>query len=221
MITAKSDVNEWVVVEKIPAATNTGFELLEHEITCDLRQYRAVPSVDIAKPISPVVQRIRQVIKNIGDETDYRLNARTSGVDVYSCSATHPEKLKIYASDQRTKVDKYLVKSRILEFDVGDDPRNREFAIETSKTYWNAFQNHDQSWMGVTVVLPTRSMRFLLMFPDDKPYTSFERFVHDVHGNRIDLPVDEFVLEDPRGRWIWWEVSNPKPHYGYNIDWQW
>ena len=221
LITSKSDVNEWIVVDEVPAATNTGFELLEHEVTCDLRKYREVPSVDIAKPISPVVQRIRQVIKNIGDATEYRLNARTSGVDVYSCSATHPEKLKIYASEQRTKVGKYPVKPRILEFNVADDPRDREFAIETSKTYWNAFQNHDQSWMGVTVVLPTQSMRFLLMFPDDKPYTKFECFVHDSHGNRVDLPVDDFVLEDPRGRWIWWEISNPKPHHGYNIDWQW
>lgn len=221
LITTKSDVNEWVVVEKVPAATNTGFELLEYEITCDLRQHRTVPSVDIGKPISPVVQRIRQVVKNAGDATSYRLNARTSGVDVYSWSATHPEKLKTFASDQRIKIGKYPVKPRILEFDIGDEPREREFTIEASKTYWNAFQNHDQSWTGVTVVLPTGSMRFLLMFPDDKPYTEFERFVHDAHGNRIDLPVDEFVMEDPRGRWIWWEISNPKPHHGYNIDWKW
>ena len=221
-ITTKSDVKKsWVDVEKVPAATNTGFELLENEITCDLRRYRAVSSVDIGKPVSPVIQRIRQVVKNVGDATKYRLNARTSGVDVYSWSRTHPEKLKVYASDQRLKIDKYPVKPRILEFDVDDDPRDREFVIEASKTYWNAFQNHDQSWTGVTVVLPTASMRFLLMFPDDKPFTEYERFVHDANGNRIDLPVDEFVVEDPRGRWIWWEISNPKPHHGYNIDWEW
>lgn len=210
---------ERVVVEFVPMATKSGFELIEHRVVSDLRSFKQIPSVDHDKMQSPVVQTITQRVRNIGNGTTYKLKAHTSGIDVFSQSASHP--LVVYASEERRTVAKYPVKPRILEFDVSNESQGQEFTIDVSKTYWNAFQNPDQSWVGIAVELPTRSIEYFVVFPDDKPYTSFEHFVNDENGNRIDLPAEEYVLEDPQKRWLWWNIVNPKPGHGYNIDWEW
>ncbi len=210
-----------LLVEAVPDETTTGFELIEYSVVCDLRSFKQVPSVDHGKMLSPVVQHIRQRIQNISDATTYRLEAYTSGIDVFSHSTTHKDRLVVYASDERRTVARYRVKPRILEFDVSGDPKNREFTIQVSKTYWNAFQNPDQSWVGVTVALPTRSISYLIVFPEDRPYTEVEHFANDENKNRIDLPAETYVLEDPQKRWVWWNIVNPKPGHGYNIDWEW
>ncbi len=213
---------ERVNVEIVPEATGTGFELIQHSIVCDLRSFRPVSSVDQEKQISPVIQHVRQRIKKTGqEESKYRLWAHTSGLDVYSRSLTHQDRLTVFASEERRTVAKYLVRPRVLEFDVSDDPDNREFTLQVTKTFWNAFQNPDQSWVGVVVGLPTRSISYLIIFPDDKPYTTFDLFANDANKNRIDLPAETYVLEDPGRRWLWWNIVNPKPGNGYNIDWEW
>jgi len=205
----------------LPKPTIDGFELIEHSVVCDLRGFQKVSSVDQEKKISPVVQHIRQTIINLNGDTKYRLWSHTSGIDVYSQSLTHANRLKVYTSKDRYTVAGYLVRPRVLEFNVSDDPVNSAYTIQVKKTFWNAFQNPDQSWAGILVGLPTRSIQYLIVFPNDKPYLEFEFFANDSNNNRIDLPSETYVLEDPQNRWIWWNINNPTPGNGYNIDWEW
>ena len=207
--------------ESVPSATKEGFELIEHSVVCDLRSFQSVSSVNQDKKLSPVVQHVRQIIRNVDGLSKYRLWSHTSGLDVYSQSNTHKGRLLVYTSEERRTVAKYLVRPRVLEFDVSEDPMDREFTIQVSKTFWNAFQNQDQSWGGLVVGLPTRSIKYLVIFPDEKPFKSFELFANDEQKNRIDLPTETYVLADPQKRWIWWNIVNPKPGNGYNVDWQW
>ena len=207
-------------VDTVPEPTTTGFELLEHSVICDLRKFRPVSSVDHDKKLSPVVQSIHQRIKKIDGSQSYLLAAHTSGIDVFCQSASHP--LIVHASEERRSVaEKYTVKPRVLEFDVSEEAMNSEFTIKTTKTFWNAFNNPDQSWVGIIVGLPTRSISYLVVFPENKPYTSFKLFVDDEHQNRRDLPTEHYVLEDPHKRWLWWNIVDPKPRHSYNIDWEW
>lgn len=210
-----------IEIEAVPDPTTTGFELIEHAVVFDLRSFQPVSSIDQGKKRSPVVQHVRQLLINTDNAAKYRLWADTSGLDVYSHSTTHKDRLVVYASDERRTVAQYLVRPRILEFDVSDDPQNSEFTIQVTKTFWNAFQNPDQSWVGVVVGVPTKNIRCLIIFPEDKPYTRFDHFVNDENKNRIALPDETYVLEDPQKRWIWWNIVDPKLGHGYNIDWEW
>lgn len=210
-------------VNDLPKATTSGFELIEHIVVTDLRSYRKIKSGEAKENPSPVVQRIRQIIKKDSNSPKfYRLKAYTSGLDVFSDSVTHRENMTAYVSKGlKEKIsDKYIVKPRILEFDVQSDSNVDEFLLKVSKTYWNAFQNDDQSWVGVSVGIPTRSITFLVLFPEDKPYIEFDHFVNK-HQKRINLPPETYVLEDPDKKWIWWKIENPEPGNGYNIDWEW
>ena len=96
-----------------------------------------------------------------------------------------------------------------------------EFTLQVSKTFWNAFQNSDQSWVGVVVGVPTSNINFLVVFPEDKPYITFDHYVNDENKNRIKMPDQTYVIEGPQNRWVWWSIENPKLGHGYHIDWEW
>ena len=149
-----------LAVDRVPDTTKNVFELIEHSVVCDLRRFKLSPSVDHGLPRSPVVQTIRQRIKKLDDSPSYFLRAHTSGIDVFSASPSHP--LTVHASDERNTYGEYRVKPRVLEFDVSEEPPEHEFALEVSKTFWNAFQNPDQSWAGIFLELPTRSISYLV-----------------------------------------------------------
>ncbi len=225
----KEPLKERVLVKKDdmpgPTTNESEFELIEHVVVTDLRSYKEIlDSDDLRTKTSPVVQRIRQEIKKSDiSPAVYRLKGYTSGIDVYSDSITHRDEMKVYESEGlKEKIDnRYIVKPRILEFDISDTTNgDNEVLLKISKTYWNAFQDDKQSWVGVSVGIPTRSITFLVLFPKDKPYSKFEHFVNR-NQKRIDSYNENYVLEDPDKEWIWWKIENPQTGHGYNIDWDW
>jgi len=226
--------------DSAPTPTQSGFKLLEYTVECDLRRWHQVDSVeygDILKA-SPVVQAVRQTLINTDGADKYYLRAHTSGLDVFSHSTTHQgvndggthfftvhesNEVFIIGGNKGELEDTggYKVKQRILEFDVSEDPKDREFDIHVFKTYWNAFQHPDQSWAGLVVDIDTEYIRYLLVFPDDKPYTSYVFFANDDQVHRTDLPAEDYILEDEKKHWLCWYIQNPKVGHSYNIDWEW
>ena len=75
--------------------------------------------------------------------------------------------------------------------------------------------------MGVTTELPTLSINFLVVFPEDRPYKKLQYFASDKDKKRIDVKESKHVIADKNSTWVSWHIVNPKAHYGYHIDWEW
>ncbi len=210
---------------EFPARTTSGFELETYTIVFDLRSFKPIPSKYRGKKHSYVVQEILQTIRKTSKSETYFLPAHTSGFDVYVRSMTkEPRLTAIHANeaDERAVLGKYPVKPRLFEFDVSNIPDNGKFGLHILKTYVDAFQNEDQSWVGVNVGLPTRSISYIILFPKDRPYTAFKRFANDSNSSPSTLPSDEqFLADEENHLWIWWKITDPKPNYEYNVDWEW
>lgn len=215
----REPVHERIWVETVPQPTSTNVELIDYWVIWDLRGVKELSSLDIGSKLSPAVQRLRQRVVKMAELDFYRLPAYTSGIDIFSQSHSMP--LSVYASDERNQIAQYTVKPRMLEFDVSDIPVGSEFNLDVTKTYWNAFQNKDQSWVGITTELPTLSIDFLVIFPDDRPYKTLEYFATDEARKRIDIKDSKYVIMDKNKTWISWHIEKPRAGYGYHIDWEW
>ncbi len=227
-IIQKKSSSSRVWVDKVPEdVTTSGFELMDYSVMFDLRA-REELNLEESDPAdrdalkSPVVQTIRKVIRNIDGADRYSFRSSTSGVDVFARSSTHEDRMKVFASHtERQNSGLYLTKPRVIELNVSKDPKDRDFIIEITKTFWNSFQTEKQSWAGLYATVPMHSISILALFPKDKPATKIEYFAHNQLKNRIDLPNEKQVIIGPHGSWVWWRIVEPIPGYGYAIDWEW
>lgn len=218
LITSKPSDNR-ILVESVPEPTIANVELIDYWVIWDLRNLKKLSSLDRTQMLSPAVKRVRQRVKKIANIDNYRVPAYTSGLDIYSRSDSLP--LTVYASEERSNIAAYPVKPRMLEFDVSGVALGDEFFIDVSKTYWNAFQNDDQTWLGVTTELSTLSINFLVVFPEDRPYKQLNYFASDKNKKRIDVDNAKYVVEGTDKTWVSWHIDSPKAHHGYHIGWEW
>lgn len=209
-------------VDSLPELNIKDFSVVQESIIFDLRRWVPVPSLRRQQPVSPGVMHSRVRLKKKVETDAYHIPAGTSGYDIYFHSESHPDRYAVLVNDKESKMGKYPVKERVLEVDVSDAPVGKEFDIETTRTYWNAFQNEDQSWVGTIVRQPPNDIRFLILFPSGRPFTDFKCWVAKVRGDdRVPCTGRQVVIEDPNKNFIYWKIINPRPNHSYQIDWEW
>lgn len=211
-----------IQVESLPEANAADFDVISEHIICDLRSWEYVPSIDRSKPLSPAVMRSDVRLRKRVETDFYRIPSGTSGLDIYFHAESHPDAYRVLVNDSQAKMGRYAVKERVLEIDIRSVPIGKDFRIQTSRTFWNAFQNEDQSWVGTIVREPVEEISFFLLFPESRPYKDFECLIAE-RGTKISVPCtgEQTVIEDPRKRFIFWQTMYPKPNHSYQIDWNW
>jgi hypothetical protein len=209
-------------VDVLPPENHTDFEPVERDMVWDLRAWKPVPSHVNDQLVSPAVltQRIR--LRKLKETDFYRTEARTTGADIFFRSPTHDDSLRVLACDVPTKVGGVVGKSRMSDYDVSDVPLNSEFTIESILTFWNGFRSEDDLWVGATVKAPTSTISFLVIMPRQKPMLEYTLRVAEIDGDRLgDYSGQQFVFEDPDGRYLFWEIVTPETNLVYRVDWKW
>ena len=114
------------------------------------------------------------------------------------------------------------MKVRQFEIDVSRVPARQEFNVDKRFTFWNAFQNPDQWWVGTIVRERPLKVAFLIILPQSRPFRSFSVHAAELNGHeQRQFDGEQFIYEDPDRRYIFWEIVKPEANFVYRVDWQW
>jgi hypothetical protein len=214
----------------------SGFELLEERIIWDLREWKEVPTVellggdlteqDLRKHHSAATVISEMKIRRISEEArSYKIRAQTSGYEIFSRCQSHPENCVVVVNDEVGPAGGIHMKDRLLEVDVSQEPvttkeNDHSFWIKTTRTYWNAFQRDEQTFVGTIVRQPIDWVDILVIVPEEKPIMNFELMKAQTDGDNL-YPFNEqgVVLEGTN--YIYWKILKPTPGWGYRLDWGW
>lgn len=160
--------------------------------------------------------------QKIKESKTFDILAMTSGYDIYNRCDPPLDKCSVYVADDRIPIGGSIVKSRIISVDTSDILIYGEFDIRITRTYWNAFQNEDQSWIGTTVRQPVYKVSLIIMLPDKKLFDDYILYVSEIGKNKqFPYSGDKIVISDKNGKYIHWKIIRPRPGHVYYIDWDW
>lgn len=199
------------------------FEVIEHQMVWDLRAWKPVIGESKDMLISPASTYQRKRLRKTRDTQVFATQARTTGADVFTRSPDDGRALQVLASNAPAKVGGLVMKARQAIFDVADVPVGREFTLATTRTYWNGFRDEDDLWVGAMVKNGSyEKVSFLLIVPTEKPIQSYHLRAAEIDGDGVENDLgQQFIFEDPDGRYLFWEVANPKQNHVYQIYWKW
>jgi len=145
----------------------------------------------------------------------------TTGVGLDPRCLTHHYSLK-KAVEPDVHGDRRLGENWEVQVDVSDVPLNEEFLVINEITYWNAFRGEDQDWAAIKAEKDTREIALLLLFPQDKPYKSYELYAYPHGSGKQKLFAGESTIFPSKNHMtLFWKVNNPKTDYTYEIVWTW
>ncbi|GAI90017.1 unnamed protein product, partial [marine sediment metagenome] len=148
----------------------TSFEFLEDTRYFDLRNWRP-PRDKNANHYSPVTMIRETRVRKIRPEDYIRIQAMTSGTNVYLSSRREKDR---YAVPDLERVGKQDLKVREIVLDLADVGVGDEETLVVNVTYYEAFQTPDQWWAGVTVKEQISRVGLVVVFPEDRPFLSLE-----------------------------------------------
>jgi hypothetical protein len=111
-----------------------------------------------------------------------------------------------------------------LESDVKDAPLFEPFEIITQTTAWNTLQNPKEDFEGTLILIPTRKLTLIVMFPKDKlpPKDGVTTEYAPLLDDASRRPSSEGHLTvAPDFSYAKWEIDQPNLLYHYYIHWQW
>ena len=122
---------------------------------------------------------------------------------------------EIFVGDDRVKV-------RRLSIDVSSVPMNDEYEVRYSSTRWNSLQSDAELWHGIEGYAGAFKVSLLLIFPENKPFTSHRLMVSKKGRDTPRAYEGEKILLGAENRqWLYWEVPNPEPGLVYRLHWTW
>ena len=211
-----------VNVSKLDTPDNSSFEEFEKLTIADLRQWRPVSLRDQDTPLSPVVLSSRNRYRKLKPSNLLIRESRTASRDIFIECVSHPSEYRILANDPSVNVGDVVMKTRHLELDVSRIPVGDEFSLESRTTFWNAFQDPKQTWVGTMVHQAVLNASFLLVLPDDRPYRSFQLRAAEIDGKEeLEYLGEQLVFEADNQTWLYWEIVSPEPGYVYQVHWEW
>lgn len=208
-------------VEKIETSDNARFDILNDDRIVDMRGWKEVPSDRLNEPHSLIaVTRRLRMMKN-AEVPHFEMQARTTGLDVVlACPETYPcsyeaQKAESFVGQERMKVRKVSV-------DVSSIEVGREFDLRVMQTYVNSMQTAVEQWFGLIGYKKSFLSSLLLIFPDRRPFKSYElKVVATDKSTPVDYAGTRVVLEDPERKWIYWQIPKPQAGHVYRLNWIW
>ncbi len=211
-----------VEVDALEPANPSAFLPVSRLQIWDFRPWQNVPEEQRDQPLSSVVAITREVLRKQKPVDVYPTQSRTTGVDVFLRSDSHPDRFRVLAEKASSVVGGQSMQSRQLLIDVSDRPVGSEFEVVRRSTYWNGCQRDDQRWIGTMVYSRPFKVSFLVIMPEGKPFRSYQLRVAEIDGEGL-KPYEgtQLVLEDPERQYLFWEIVKPLPQHVYRVDWEW
>ena len=110
------------------------------------------------------------------------------------------------------------MKTRHLEIDIRDVAVGDEFSVESRTSFWNAFQDKDQTWVGAMVHQPILNASFLVVLPADRPYKTFRLRAAEIDGDQeFEYEGEQLIFEAEDQTWLYWEIVEPDAGFVYQV----
>jgi len=213
-------------VDSLPSPDAMGFTILRKDMVWDARQWRVVKESAIGKDGSALTAHSRFAVRKDAPREVFVQAPKTTGTGLFSRNfSSYP--WTVFAVREPKIVGDILMIERQEHFDVSTVPVGREFIVVDATTYWNSMQSKADLWVGVIAYNGMQSASILLILPVGKPWkkywiTAAENARH-VKSEPINYHESNcfLVADEQKHQWIYWEVSNPKPGYVYQLRWDW
>ena len=180
-------------VEKLDPVDYSNFNILSDDRFVDMRLWKQVSDADFHELESAVVSTDWIRFKKIGPAATFDRDEKTSGQEIFFRghaglpSKTIGQRNEIFVGADRVKV-------RRLSIDVSSVPMNDEYEVRYSSTRWNSLQSESELWHGIEGYAGSFKVSLLLIFPENKPFTS-SRLMVSKKGR--DTPRASTGREDP------------------------
>lgn len=194
----------------------------------DLRQRVPVPISDrkTVKRSKAVRLETYDVVKVLGNAQHFMRRLATSGMtpDV-SCENYNYTVKELRGDELRKQGVTENLTGYDMAVDISGEPVDKPFKVLLRLVYWNGFQGESGDWTSHNAIYPERLLTFRVIFPRDKPYTTYTLYafprLEGTHREAYkDKPEINESLRDG-SKVIEWIVRNPKTNYAYRIDWTW
>ncbi len=161
-------------------------------------------------------------MRKVRSASEFSQQWRTSGADLFVRCLSHPnscrtliQKAPAFVGQQQTKVRQCMV-------DLGDLPVQKETDLEFAATFWNNLQTPGERWLGVIGYPQSFKISMLILFPPDRPFTSYRLTIAPtVKGQEAAFEGRKVLLKDAQASYLFWEVLEPKAGYVYRAHWDW
>lgn len=211
-----------VNVDALKTPDMSAFAEVEKLLIADLRDWRPVPLRDREIPLSPVVFTSRGRFQKLTAADVFVREARTASRDIFLECVSHPSDYRILANDSPVKVGSNVMKTRHLEININNVAVGDEFSVEARTSFWNAFQDEDQTWVGAMVHRPVLNASFLVVLPDDRPFKAFRLRAAEIDGDQeFEYEGEQLIFEAEDRTWLYWEIVKPKAGFVYQVHWEW
>ena len=208
-------------VDKLDPIDYSQFNILSDDRFVDMRLWKEVPDADLHELKCAVVSTDWVRFKKTSLAKTFDRDERTTGQEIFFRphaglpSKELGQRSEIFVGDDRVKV-------RRLSTDVSSVPANEEYEVRYSSTHWNSLQSESELWHGIEGYAGSFKVSLLLIFPENKPFTS-SRLMVSRKGR--DTPREyegkKILLEGENKQWLYWEVPNPEPGLVYRLHWTW
>ena len=109
-----------------------------------------------------------------------------------------------------------------VQVDISQEEVGVPFLIVTEATYWNGFSGEDAEWAAITAQSGTEEVAIIILFPELKPYETFELRACP-HGSSTcgQWFGESVVVPSQNGKAFVWKIRDPEPEYTYQVHWTW
>ncbi len=214
------------VVDELPPPNRDGFIVLRKDLIWDLRQTRRVSENVIGPKGSALTLQSTHTVQKTADRSKYVAAPKTTGTELF-CRPDGRHPFQIFAIQRRSLVGEDLMLERQIHSDVSKIPIGGEFVISVRSTFWNSMQSEQDQWVGVQAREGLKEASILIIFPEDRPCKTYwataASHEQEVRIEPEDYDSDNyfFLGDTEHGRWVYWEVLQPKPGYVYQVRWTW
>ncbi len=220
--TDKSSPHPVTVTEKRLVNNFAEFNILEDSFEVDLRDWKPITPDAPLRSAGYTTSRHMKLVK-LRDTDTLWIEARTSGRDlVRRALQPNPQTAKVVALKKPVLVGKQAMISSFLGFDTRDIPINEEFDCHSITTYWDALQRREEQWFGVIGYPGSYKVSMLLLFPEDKPYSTIALMTAKRGEPNPRVYTGKMIVyESPDHRWLYWEIPSPEAEHVYQLHWRW
>ena len=217
-----------------PPLPLSGYAVAEETVNLDLRKRQQLSLLDwAAGNLSKVEWKRNKVIKSTGS-TVKELNFRhaTSGREIIDLEipqdadflteikeALYNPFVKLLSGEFFTDLIKKEGQMKTYYMTVPVTAQEGQ-EIDYTLEYHNAFQGKDFEWAGNIFSADTDMFTMFIVFPENKPYTSFKVYKKGVGGDKKVEILDPNVSQVDTHA-LKWKIQNAKKGEKYYIKWTW
>lgn len=219
--------------------TEDGYRISKEEIRIDLRKRKKISKLEssFGTALSETERFQRIVIKDIDTGIEeINLPHATSGTRI-KCEDKPPDaRWRILEDEAKILYHPFveLLKGRGLfknllakggrmqsYYMIAPVTNGKGQEVVYTLKYYNAFQGRDFEWVGKCLSADTDTITMHIIFPEDKPFKSFETYRKENRAAPKILIDDPEVEITSEHRALKWKIQNAKKGEMYLIKWLW